>query len=589
MVVVMMKKIIFAIMFFCMLHCLIAAPDGDKMFERSSYIDLMEKVLSAYSNEHIDRYFNDVKTNGLKEHGFPRLTANIGILIAHGRRTDLTSRFIEMMNFCCQQIPGVKAANDFSVKEIIFCLQELEKAQAVSPEKINEWKALLRTINPYTCYNVYAKDENHTVHNWAAFTMVSEYMRQIMGLTDSYKDFIDLQAYSQLRLLDENGMYRDPNEPMVYDLVTRGLFAIMLHENYNGKYKKEWQQALDKSAIPTLKMQSVTGELPYGGRSNQFIHNESHIAIMMEYYAGEFARKGDMATAGKFKAGVNRALENISEWLNKKPISHVKNRFPISSKYGCEHYAYFDKYMITAASFLYVAYRFCDPAIPAVELNDKQGDTWLSSDHFHKLFMRAGDYFAEYDYRADVHYDASGLGRLHKKGAPGAICIAAPGTDQPVYTTDIKSAARFAITPEVYSNGKWLSGTSTNAVHKVVKHTAKGETASAEILCRWVNGPQIKTAYLLDKDGMHITAEGDSEVGLLLPAFKFDGKEKAEITNSGNTLSIKYQNWICRYQVTGGVIRAAGKTGCNRNGHYRLFRAEGKKRFSVDITIFPAE
>ena len=29
------------------------------------YIDLMENVLSSYSNEHIDRYYNDVKKDGL--------------------------------------------------------------------------------------------------------------------------------------------------------------------------------------------------------------------------------------------------------------------------------------------------------------------------------------------------------------------------------------------------------------------------------------------------------------------------------------------------------------------------------------------
>ena len=137
-----MKKFILAIMVICVMYSVIAAPKGEKMFDRSRYIDLMEKILSAYSNEHIDRYFNDVKTDGLKEHGFPRLTANIGILIAHGRRTDLMSRFIEMMDFCCQQIPKVKAANDFSVKEIVFCLQELEKSKAVPPEKLKEWKNL---------------------------------------------------------------------------------------------------------------------------------------------------------------------------------------------------------------------------------------------------------------------------------------------------------------------------------------------------------------------------------------------------------------------------------------------------------------
>ena len=90
---------------------------------KEKYIELMEKALSAYSDEHILRYFNDVKEKGLTEHGFPRLTANIGILIAHGRRRDLLPLFLEMMDFCCEQIPRCKAANDFSVREIVCCIR----------------------------------------------------------------------------------------------------------------------------------------------------------------------------------------------------------------------------------------------------------------------------------------------------------------------------------------------------------------------------------------------------------------------------------------------------------------------------------
>ena len=48
---------------------------------REEYIDLMEKTLAAYTDKHIFHYFNKVQKDGLTEHGFPRLTANIGILL----------------------------------------------------------------------------------------------------------------------------------------------------------------------------------------------------------------------------------------------------------------------------------------------------------------------------------------------------------------------------------------------------------------------------------------------------------------------------------------------------------------------------
>ena len=73
----------------------------------------------------------------------------------------------------------------------------------------------------------------------------------------------------------------------------------------------------------------------------------------------------------------------------------------------------------------------------------------------------------------------------------------------------------------------------------------------------------------------------------MLPAFEFDGREKTRISNSGSVLEVEYRNWICRFRTEDGVIRDAGKTGCNRNGHYRIFRAEGEKSLTVSIDIRP--
>ena len=56
---------------------------------KENYLSMMEMSLSAYSDAHIRDYFKRVKREGLTEHGFPRLAAVIGILIAHGKRCDL--------------------------------------------------------------------------------------------------------------------------------------------------------------------------------------------------------------------------------------------------------------------------------------------------------------------------------------------------------------------------------------------------------------------------------------------------------------------------------------------------------------------
>ena len=49
------------------------------------YLDIMEWSMAAYDDARIRRYVDQVREEGLTEHGFPRLGANMGILMAHGR------------------------------------------------------------------------------------------------------------------------------------------------------------------------------------------------------------------------------------------------------------------------------------------------------------------------------------------------------------------------------------------------------------------------------------------------------------------------------------------------------------------------
>ena len=573
------------ILILCILFMVISAAGSETMY-KSRYIDLMEKVLYAYQNEHIENYYSNVKSNGLKEHGFPRLTANIGILLAHNKRTDLKNSFVRMMDLCCQQIPLVKrAGNEFSIREIVFALLELEKNRTFPQEQIDRWKSSLQNVTVENCYRVYATAPDSKVSNWAAFAMNSEWMRYYIKAASIDYDFIDIQAASQWQCVDINGMYRDPGEPMVYDLVTRGLFAVLFHFGYRGKYFDMWDDALKRAGLHTLKMLSVTGEIPYGGRSSQFLYNEALTAIIAEYEANRYFKLGDVKTASQFKTAVKRNLDSIESWLNHQPINHVKNFFPRTSGYGCEKYAYFDKYMITAASYLFTAYLFSDDNIPVGTADDLSGESFQTSDHFHKLFLRAGEYFVEYDYCADYKYDASGLGRLHRKGAPSAIALSTPGTDTPNYSVNADNTVAFSIAPEIKYEGKWLSGADREAVHKIIQHQADKTSASAVADCIWQDKAQVRSCYVLDKNGLHITVNGNGTVGVMLPAFSFDGREKTQIINNGKKLIVKYKNWQCTYELSNGTITDSGKMGYNRNGYYNLFRAENNGTLSVKISI----
>lgn len=557
---------------------------------KERYIAMMEKTLTAYTDEHIRAYFDRVRTEGLTEHGFPRLTVNIGILIAHGRRRDLLPLFPEMMDFCCATIPRVKAANDFSVREVICCIMELEGTDVVDAATIARWKADLATIEPTKCYDQFATSPTQDVRNWALFTGVSEYFRQMMGLCDS-REFIDLQLASQLQFLDGNGMYMDHKgtevyQPIMYDIVPRGLFSLLLHFGYRGVHYEAIDACLRRTGLLMLEMQSAAGEMAFGGRSNQFLHNEAWCAAIYEFEANRYAREGDLVTAARFKAAIERAMAVTEAWLEKEPILHIKNRFPTESKYGCERYAYFDKYMITNASNLHAAYLMCDESISAVGAPAEPPVAWQSSYHFHKVFLRYGDYSAEYDTNADPQYDASGLGRIHRRGAPSTLCLSVPCPAKPNYRVNVESPIAMSLCAGAEVNGGWKFACDPDVAHEVVRCEKDGEGAYAGMVCRFGDGRSVRADYTVSDDGVCMTVRGEEgeRVAHTLLAFAFDGETAPEIRAGEQTLETVYQGWVCRY-TTDGTVRDTGLTVYNRNGYYRVFTAEGIGAVRVKVVM----
>lgn len=571
------------------------------------YLDLMEKILSAYTNERIIRFFDEVKEQGLKDQGFARLTSNIGILLAHGRRMDLRAIFLEMMEFCCKTIPSVKAANDFSVREIVCCIAELENSNVVEKKAVARWKAYFATIDPTTCYTRFAQTPTDSVRNWALFTGLSEFFRQKMGLCDS-SEFIDIQIASQLQWIDENGMYMDNADtevyqPIVYDIVPRGLFALLLHAGYRGKYYEEIDSLLKRAGMKTLYMQSVLGEAPFGGRSNQFVHNEAWLAVIFEYEATRYKKEKNDYLAGKFKSATLRALDSVELWLTKTPISHIKNRFSTDTKYGCETYGGFNKYMISAASFLYMASLICDDSIvPIKEIEAPV--VWSTSKYFHKTFVKTDEYSLEFDTNADPHYDGSGLGRIHKKGAPSAICISMPFTKAPYYycgnwknETEIFfpptgrqiNASQFSICPALRSeNGEWLYGADSQTKYALIESTVKDTQVRVAFQCGFVDGTQVQFSSVVDECVVvEVEHNEDKEVGIALPVFDFDGETHTKIRETGDKIQVEYDGWACEY--SSNSISELKAYFANRNGIYKGYIATGKGKVSVWIKIYPLQ
>ena len=566
---------------------------------KNTYIEIMDRAFQCYTEEQIADYYERVKTGGLTEHGFPRLAANLGILICHGRHTNLLPLFADLMDLCCDQMPKVHAANDFSVREIVTCLIAVEKAGIVEEEKLAEWKSAIAGLDPWKCYDCIAQKPDQVIGNWTLFNAISEHARAWSGFVkkEDVQDYMDLQIATQVIRFDECGMYMDaavhPYKeyvyPILYDYVPRVLFAFLINFGYEGEHKDAIIEALEKSADLTLKMQSVTGEIPFGGRSAQFMHNECTEAALLEFYATYFAKKGDLAKAGQFKRAARLAAENVLYWFDAAPMKHVKNRYSIESKVGCEAYAYFDKYMITAASMAYVAYLYADDEIEEAETCPalEGGFVAKTGDKFHKYFLNKGGYFVEIETDSDKHYEGSGVGRVQKLGAPPQICLSSGFGDHPSYVTDGKNWHSLSLCASAEIDGKWYLGGEHH--HIIPENCFYANDEKCLAYMEWMaEDNRVCQSVFVNENGVETRAEVFGEkarnVAVEIPAFAFDGVTSTKIKVTEKEITVEYNGYVCRYTTTGKIVDLSEDI-CNRNGKYHRYRAEGEYLVVVKIEI----
>ena len=548
----------------------------------------MAVAVSAYTQVRIENYIQSVEKDGLAEHGFPRLTANMGVLIAHGRIPEQKETFRRMMDLCCKEIPTAKSrngwnvGNDFSVKEIVLCLLEVEAAGIFPKEQTDAWRAALSSFRPEDAYSCIPEPDDPVAHNWAIFAAASEQMRIFAGLGGD-PAFVERQIAGQLRFFDANGMYRDPNQPMVYDFVTRLQFAVALKYGYNGPSRPALEDALLRSAEPTLLMQSVSGEIPFGGRSNQFLHNETFYCALCEFYADWFHRRGDDALAARFRAAALRSAKALAYWTSQPDFRHVKNRFPLDTHFGCEGYGYFDKYMVTTGSWALLAHLFHSEKIsaPSAEPADS-ASIFVMSPSFHRICVNAGGYTAEFDTAADEHYDANGLGRLQRRGAPPVLCLSVPCPLHPSYTLDRENPTPLAILPGWKSGDAWHYA--YGADYTLLEQSTDGDTARLVFSVARENAAPLRWECVLSSEGLSLELSGDDNLALTLPALVFDGETKTDVVSDAHSLAVRFRGWTCRTESSGDIVDT-GLDYSNRNGHLRRYEARGGSPLRVRIRI----
>ncbi len=591
--------------------------------KKLAYLNIMERALEAYTVEELRAITEENRKNGVTEHGFPRIAANLGILIAHGRKSELYPLWIEMMDIATEgahlakvssyekdgKLCRANAGNDFFVKELVFAILENEKNGTAEAEALARWRHALSLVTPENNYKDIARTPTQRVGNWAAYNLAGEWMRICLGIADEM-EYIEFQLGAQLYYTDEMGLYRDPNEPMLYDLATRAQFALLLHFGYRGIHAERMSEKLRTAGLFTLKMQSANGEIAFGGRSNQFLFNEAYLAACMEFEASRYQREGNRAMASVCKRSAALAFRAVEKNLDEAPDKHVKNRFARELRYGEEPYAYFDKYMVSLASFSYLAYLMADDNIEeGTAPVESAGFVAESTPYFHKIFAASHGYSVEIDTAADFHYDATGLGRIQKCGVRSSLGLSVPFTKEPGYFINVSPAYTnlteprlvpdaggrrspndsnpypLAITPVVTDEAG--NETSLAAFSKGLSHTLTVlEESDSRVAFRvrythedFASCSYIEEDYVIDGSGVRVTFRADvaegARLSVRLPLFAFDGREEADLAITGARATVTYGKETYSVFAADADFRLLSRFAKNRNGVYRIAEAVG--------------
>jgi hypothetical protein len=532
----------------------------------------------------------------------PRFVGALAGLILRGRCLDLADNCRRALTAAAEDLASADqkqvAGAEFYTKELM--LGYLALKDNTDKETLERWRRLLGGFEPEKNYGVVlGKLPAAELHNYTTFALAGEMFKRQRGIADN-RAFIEGHLATQIRRFTPFGMYRDPANPMTYDAVPRMNLSLFLFFGYNGPGRHELAELLRRGALTMLLTMSTTGESPFGGRSNQQNFSEATAALIFEFEAARCKKEGNIALAGAFKRAARLSALSVRRWLELRPVRFIKNEFPPESQHGRQKgYGFYGVYSLLIASQFGFAGLVADANIEERPLPFERGYyAFELDDDFHKVFASCSGYHLEIDTRADLHYDATGLGRLHKAGVPTETALSTPIVAAPEYlVSSAESPRNVAIGPgwEISGRVHWLSDCSAEIGDVEFRPLAENsESVKFRLIYRGLpDCDRLLETYEMGKEGLTISYQVFGPVDALLvqvPLILTDGSHFSKIETGEASLKVFYQGHI--YEV--GSLRPANGlaliedfTAPNRNGVYKVavFKAAGKSmtcRFSLD-------
>jgi len=589
------------------------SPTG---IDRNYYLDVMEHVLRE-AQKWVDAQGKVIDPIRKKEVGqtTPRLVSSGAVLLGFGRLAEAREAVFRSMSHCCQALPSGQAKKnspDFWMRELMTAYLALQNV--ADREQLAAWAAGISAVEPEKIYTKVSPSGKgiDKLANWAIYASAGEAMRQAAGLKPA-KDFLWGNAFlekyvgGQFSLWTANGMYRDPGDPITYDITTRLQVASALAYGYDGKLRQPLEELLRRGGLAMLLFMSPEGFVPYGGRSAAFNFREAIVCALAELEARRY-RQSDPKLAGAFKRQAHLSALAVKRWMrDMEPWRHLQNGFPPEASHGLDSYGHYSVYSLLCSSFLGLAAIYADDTIAEAPCPaDKGGFVFALAPAFHKVFANVGGTYLEIDTGADLHYDATGLGRFCRKGVPLELALGMPAArfmkkwGQAAITMGPGQAQPdepVAIGPGVWTGRQWWS-LAAEPEGKVA-HTLKvlhqaPEAVEFEVVYTCSNDRTITERYRLEPGKLAIACangrQGEGRaaerVRMVVPLLVTDGFSKSQIEGPADgVVQVKYLGHIYRVQFDRAMkATIEEKPYANRNAVYRSLLIESPGN-GVQVTL----
>ena len=570
---------------------------------RDEYLRLIAGIVGFFAGHQDARgAIVDPYERAEKQYSTPAFALAGAALCSAGRESVPRSAVARAMAFACASLADGKAADGHADFYTVLLMHADRLLAPLVPESASTaWRRDLARIVPEKTYRRQPTDP--ATNNWNLVAVAGEWMRTKAGLGDSMP-WIEASLDRQMDLFTPWGMYRDPNDPMAYDHFARLWALDLLDEGYQGRHAAALGTLVERGAWMSMFMQSPWGELPCGGRSAHHQWNEAQQAVTFESWAARFAKRSDPAAAGACKHAARLSRQSIGRWVRPSgELWIVKNRMDPAARHGYESYSFHSQYNLLAAAMLAMAWARAGDGIAMAPCPATVGGfAFALQPAFHKVFANVPECYLEVDTGADLHFNPTGLLRLHRAGVTPEM-LSDGVTEGASYQLPAKPTRSMAIGPEWRDRaGAWhsLAGHGRDDLDLAEFVLVSASTARVESRLTYrgrLRGGATAIAEHLTLTPEHVEIEhrvdGDVDaVRQCWPMLATDGAASSAITLNGRTATVSRDGGRFRFEATtdGAVVSRLGVSEPCRNGAMDacVAQVEGKTiRAKVEAPMSP--